>query len=513
MDNVAFRSILFDGADGDAVGMPPEPPDFVADLHLDDIVGSITARRDIYNLAPLFYASLRDVETIAYRHEVFRDLEQPVVLDLIRAFAGKMREMRDHRAHADRVRYRHEKERWFVEAAVTYCTAVGDLSRGLVPLRVRSRGLAALRDFLADYTGSAAFSLLLADTERLVADLQAITYRVHISGSRITVSGYRGEPDYGAEVLATFEKFKQQASKEYRFDVASRGDLNHVEAAVLDRVAQLHPDVFATLDEYAASHADYLEATIARFDREVQFYVAYLEYMERFMRAGLAFCYPAVSRSKEIFGHAVFDVALAERLVREEAPVVTNDFYLEGPERILVVSGPNQGGKTTFARTVGQMHHLASIGCPVPGTESRLFLVDGIFTHFEREEDLENLSGKLEDDLRRLHWILARVTADSLVIMNESFNSTTLHDALFLNAEVMRAIIRDDLLAVAVTFLDELASLGPTTVSMVSTVDPDEPTRRTFKLVRRPADGLAYAAAIAERYHLTYERVRARIPR
>ncbi len=510
--SATFRSILFATSEI----LPPleerQPPDFFTDLNLDQVVDSITAGRDEYNLKPFFYAPLTDAETINYRYDVLRDLEDPALMGQIRSFAQEMRTMRARLARSEKAHYQHEKESWFLSAVKTYCAAVGRLAGELALLDLRSLGFRAFRDYLIDHTASEEFVSLTADTEKLGSELSSITYSLLIEGNRITVSRYEQAPDYGADVLQTFEKFKQGTVKDYRFEFHSAPEMDHVEAAILDRVALLFPNVFSFLHDYCSRHGAYLDPTLATFDREVQFYLACLEYTEPFKRAGLAFCYPSITaESKEVYGHDTFDLALANRLVRENTPVVTNDFYLREPERIFVVSGPNQGGKTTFARTFGQLHYLACIGCPVPGTDARLFLFDRLFTHFEREEDIRNLSGKLEDDLRRMHKILGSATPRSILIMNESFLSTTLKDALFLSKHVMERIVQLDLLCVSVTFLDELASLSETTVSMVSTVNPADPALRTFKVVRKPADGLAYAAAIAEKYRLTYGSVKARI--
>ncbi len=508
----ALPSVLFERPEDRPEDDRLEEPAFFADLNLDQIVGAITAGKDEYRLKPFFYAPLTTTSAIEYRHEVMHDLEDGTAMAQIRAFAQRMRAMRDHLAQADKLYYKYQKERWFLDAVGIYCEAVARLADDLDHADLKARGLLAFRNYLRGYVASDRFASLVRETKRITAALSAIKYCLLIGDDNIKVRRYEGEADYSIDVEQTFEKFKQGAAKDYRVTYPTGPDMNHVEAQVLDRVALLYPDAFLALDRFVEENVDYQDAVIRAFDREVQFYIAYLDYVERFTRAGLEICYPRVSKVKRVRSYDAYDFALAQKLTAEGASIVCNDFYLDDAERVLVVSGPNQGGKTTFARTFGQLHYLAALGCPVAGREAHTFLFDRLFTHFEREEDITTLRGKLEDDLLRIHEILDQATSESIIIMNEIFTSTTLQDAVFLSRKIMDKIMALDALGVCVTFIDELSTLSEKTVSMVSTVSPENPALRTYKILRRPADGLAYALSIAEKHRLTYESLKERIP-
>jgi DNA mismatch repair ATPase MutS len=318
--------------------------------------------------------------------------------------------------------------------------------------------------------------------------------------------------DYSKELERLFQRFQQGEDESLDLETLDIGSVSWVEGEILERVGLVHKEVFFRLRSYVELHTWFQNPTIILFDEEIQFFTAYLSVITPLRDAGLSFCFPSILESKKhVEARDAFDLPLALQLLLGKERPVPNDFQLEGQERVLVVTGPNQGGKTTFARMFGQLHYLGSLGCPVPGSSAHLLLPDRIFTHFEREESTSSEGGKLEDDVIRIHAILQDATEKSIFIVNEIFASTSLSDAVFLSREIVERITRLDALCVWVTFLEEIASLSPATIGYVSSVDPQDPVVRTFRILRKSSDGQTYAAALANRHRLSYEAILARM--
>lgn len=508
---MGFQSILFDS-------FPPleinTPPDCLSDLRLDQVIQAITAHREEYNLATFYYAPLQEASLIRYRQEVCRDLQQPAWNAHIKAFAEQMGQARRLLNMTEKLDYPYHRKGWFLEAALTYGEAVRHLHDAAQQTPLHSSGFLQLKTYLQEYIASPTFEALWNEAQQVKTALASVRYNIRIQPGRFSVQRYEGEADYSQAVEKTFARFKQGEVKRYQPDVYKGSGMNHIEAQILDFVARLYPEPFAALDHFCERHPDFMDRTLLTFHREVQFYLAYLDYIADLQEnkgEGVPFCLPEISPDRQVEAQDAFDLALASALRNSDAPLVLNDFALHDPERILVVTGPNQGGKTTFARMFGQLHYLAALGLPVPARRARLALFDRILTHFEREENVQTLRGKLQDDLIRIHTLLAQATPHSIFILNEIFSSTTLQDALYLSREIMQRLTDLDALGVWVTFLDELTTFNEKTVSMVSTVSPENPAERTFKVLRQPANGLAYALSLAEKHRLTYRHLLERI--
>lgn len=486
------------------------PPPYLHDLNLDQWVASLVLGEDGEKLRPMLHTVARDASAIRHRQDVFRDLdENEDLLAAMRAFRADMADVRRRLGAAADRRDERRRRGWQLDAALHYCGAVTALHDSLEAHPLHAAGLRDLRRAVGGYRTGPEFSALQHDATATRAALDEVRYDLRVRELTVEVSRDGGQGDYSQEITETFRRFQQGQVKDYRVGRRAEPVLGHVGSAILDRLERLFGEEFARLAEFSARHADFLAEPMLRLEHELGFFLSYRGYIEPIRAAGLPFCYPTVDDTgTDLSATDTFDIVLADKLVEAGSAVVPNDLRLAGRERALVVTGPNQGGKSTFARAFGQLHHLAAIGLPVPGSSAQVGLFDTIHTHFQTEEHASDLRGKLEDDLIRMRDILTTATERSVIVLNETFSSTTIEDAGLLGAAILRKLLDLGARTVYVTFVDELASLDPGVVSMVSQVVPDDPAQRTFRIVRAPSDGLAYALAIAEKHGVTYRRLR-----
>ncbi|MEM0157432.1 MAG: hypothetical protein QXN26_05145 [Thermoplasmataceae archaeon] len=504
---MVFNSILW--PDGQTSNLVGEDPDFFVDLNIDQIINGITAPYEDYNLRP-FYDTMPDsLDTVRYRQEIFADLQNTDTIAFLRDFSSRMKNVNRRLSGIERL-YEYQKQGWHLDAALLYFDAVKDLDTKLRNANLNSKGLRSLREYIRNYVDSEAFVQTSREAKEIKAGLSAIRYEMSIGSSRITVRKDKGRENYNEIVREAFAKFRDNNKSSGTAQHVNDPSMNHVETAVLALIARLFPEEFRTLISFHDNHSNFIDPVVARVYREIQFYVSYIEYISPVRKAGLEFCIPETGSERDVYCIRSFDLALAHKLSASNTRAVANDFQLSGDENTMVVTGPNNGGKTTFARSFGQAFFLAALGLPIPGEKAKLFLADSIYTHFEKSEDPENLRGKLEDDLVRMRKILDSATERSIIIINEMLSSTTSKDAVQIGKRIIDLIRRKNSICVYVTFLDEFARIDGV-VSMVSQVDPSAPEIRTFRVIKSDPNGLAYARAIAEKYGLTYEKILGRI--
>lgn len=205
--------------------------------------------------------------------------------------------------------------------------------------------------------------------------------------------------------------------------------------------------------------------------------------------------------------------------------LVTKDIEF-GPEGcIIILTGPNQGGKTTYMQAAGLVQVLAQAGLYVPGKQARLSPVEGIYTHFPAEERLDMDTGRLGEEAKRLSELFSWATRHSLILLNESLSNSSPRESLYLARDIVRILRLLGARAIYTTHLHELAagvdSLNAETpgdsniISMVSLAkeaagkegDAEAKIIRTFKIVPGPPAGCSYASEIASRYGISYDKL------
>ena len=501
-----FESIIYREDHGDTV--LDGKLDLFKDLALDDIFTAIKGYIQDAEIESILHMPLKSEDDIKYRQEIFRDLSNSSVYNGIKSFSnsadtlqyniGKLNEMGSV-----------QRNRWFLDSAYLYCNSIMSLLKCLGGDAIKSHGLNNFNEYLKSYIESDAFKLLIkesSDSERVI---ESVRYMITIRGTRITVRRGGESDDFGDQAIKIFGRFLDGDLCD--FSTNNSYSTGHVENALVELTSRLYPDQFSIIDSFFVNHQNFIDPVIQRFMHEIKFYLKYITYMQRFTNKKLNFCIPEiVSSDDEFYSRDSYDLALAGKLLNNARVPVTNSFYIKYDSRIILVTGPNNGGKTTFARVFGQVYYLASLGMPVPGSSARLQIPDNIYTHFEKTESVENPVGRLEEELIRFHSILEIATSKSVIIINEMLSSTTLKDGIEIGKKIIENLKEIGCVALYVTFIHELASIQGVK-SYVAQININDPGKRTYKVVPQKSNGIAYAHALAEKYGLSYEELTRRI--
>ena len=195
---------------------------------------------------------------------------------------------------------------------------------------------------------------------------------------------------------------------------------------------------------------DYLDC----LRNELAYYVACINLYNSFKKYEMDLCFPNISDNNDFIYDSLYDVALSFR--NKKMAIGNNHNILN--KKIMVITGANQGGKTTFLRSYGQAKLMLQAGLFVGAKSLKFNLTEAIYTHFDREEDTNMESGKLDDELKRLSLIIDNIKPNSTILLNESFQSTNEREGSLIGFEIIKALLDSNINVVLVTHMFELSN-------------------------------------------------------
>jgi hypothetical protein len=238
-----------------------------------------------------------------------------------------------------------------------------------------------------------------------------------------------------------------------------------------------------------AQSADHVRSFFEMLRAELGFYLSCLNLRDRLTAEGGPVCFPDPDTPVPVgAGHArlsargLYDASLALSL--EDGRAVGNDLDADG-RQLIMITGANQGGKSTLLRSLGQAFLMMQAGMFVPADSFAASVSTGIFTHFKREEDVTMEMGKLDEELDRMSVIVGQITPGCLLLCNESFASTNEREGSEIARQVIHALTEAGIRIIFVTHLYDLAERyyaqhDPAALFLRAERQPDG--RRTFRL-------------------------------
>lgn len=521
-------SLLFPEGNTEFVSQQPV---FFGDLQMEGILKAILSRYSGFDLQKFFYTIPGSVNTISYRQDIYRDLENNDFLILVfKRFSDKMVESETCYQYFRQMEDEIKRGSYLLMACRHYLAAFKLLRDSLEKADIASKGFQALQEILDEMNAKREFVELNKLVETVFSYMDELKLTLLLSKKEIRIVEDGSLEDAGVvdrihEFMKAFEIPVQKAvspAVENIFPVPL--ETSSLETAVVDILRKNRPEIFRELKRFADVPFTLEENIFLKIKNEIVFYISFYEFEKQLKKAGYQLEYPEICKegvessdlNSDLELIQVYDMALAWKNRFSGEKVVKNDVCYGRGKSFLVITGPNQGGKTTLARAVGQCVYFMLVGLKAPCHSMRSRFFERIMTHFEVEESVETGAGKLKEELRRLKPMMQDQSGNqknSFVILNELFTTATTYDARIMAQKVMEHFQNNKCLGIYVTHIQELADEKnqPGVQSMEAQVDQEDPGKRTFLILPMEAQGLGYSDSIVKKYGLDYDQIAERV--
>jgi MutS domain V len=459
------------------------------DLGLD-VIFNVMARSDqfIWDAAMVaVLQSLTDVDTIRYRQHAYVDCRDNT------AIVRELYQIAVDAIEGERKNY------WSYFARYPS----GVLSRAVEVLQMFVGILKRLRrmaDQHADGFRSEAFSRLWSMVKAELRDEYFAEIEQHLARlkfrSGVLISARLGKANKGANYIlrkpnqddrSWLARLLSERAPGYSFQLHPRDENGHRALSELgDQGVNLVANALAQSTDHILSFFQMLRTELA-------FYVGCLNLHEHLGKIGAPMCLPVAVRAGErtLACSNLHDVSLALTL---GGKVVGNDLDASGKD-IVIVTGANTGGKSTFLRSVGLAQLMMQAGMFVSAQFFKAEVCDGIFTHYKREEDTSMESGKWDEELGRMSAIVDRVKPNAMLLFNESFASTNEREGSEIADQIVGALLDQHVKVVFVTHLYHFAV----------TLRARRPCKAVFLRAERRPDGTRpFKLVVAEPLQTSY---------
>jgi len=431
--------LLYPGRDFDfGAGLPDGHEDLIQDLELATLLEAMAdGDKFLYEVsAKILLASLHDTEEIRYRQRVLTDcLAQPEVIRQMYAVAAD--------AIADKRRL------WLGSYGGTYQNASSNLSGAVSYLEAYVARLRQLRAIADDHAGkfrSEGLTTLFATVHHELDDdyFEEIGYHLRQlrfrSGVLISARLDRDNSGIGFVLRSSGDVRRRWRRRlgigprtAYAFTISPRDEAG---GQILSDLTSRGINLVANA---AAQSADHIGSYFTMLRAELGFYVSCLNLADRLAAKGAPVTIPdPAPLSPPAFSCTDLRDACLE--LRSPGPVVGNDVQAAG-KPVVIITGANSGGKSTFLRSAGVAQLMMQCGLFVTARSYQANVTRGVFTHFIREEDRDMTSGRLDDELKRMSVIASRIGPHCLMLFNESFAGTNEREGSEIGYQVVRALL------------------------------------------------------------------------